>query len=74
LFYLSLSILLVVSVSSSSSFALSGSGLDSCLEGEGVNRAKLKFFKIITTTSRVSVRNINESARGHKTNRKRVKR
>jgi hypothetical protein len=35
---------------------------DSRLEG-GVNRAKLKFSKIITTTSRVSVRNINESAR-----------
>jgi hypothetical protein len=35
---------------------------DSRLEG-GVNRAKLKFTKIITTTSRVSVRNINESAR-----------
>jgi hypothetical protein len=30
---------------------------------EGVNRAKLKFTKLITTTSRVSVRNINESAR-----------
>jgi hypothetical protein len=30
---------------------------------EGVNRAKLKFSKIITTTSRVSVRNIIESAR-----------
>jgi hypothetical protein len=29
----------------------------------GVNRAKLKFSKIITTTSRVSVRNIIESAR-----------
>jgi hypothetical protein len=28
-----------------------------------VNRAKLKFTKLITTTSRVSVRNINESAR-----------
>jgi hypothetical protein len=28
-----------------------------------VNRAKLKFLKIITTTSRVSVRNINESER-----------
>ena len=28
-----------------------------------MNRAKLKFSKIITTTSRVSVRNINESAR-----------
>jgi hypothetical protein len=35
---------------------------DSRLEG-GVNRAKLKFIKIITTTSRVSVRIINESAR-----------
>jgi hypothetical protein len=32
----------------------------------GVNRAKLKFSKIITTTSRVSVRNMNESARGRK--------
>jgi hypothetical protein len=30
---------------------------------EGVNRAKLKFSKIITTTSRVSVRNIIESTR-----------
>jgi hypothetical protein len=28
-----------------------------------VNRAKLKFTNINTTTSRVSVRNINESAR-----------
>ena len=28
-----------------------------------MNRAKLKFTKLITTTSRVSVRNINESAR-----------
>ena len=36
--------------------------IDSRLEG-GVNRAKLKFRKIITTTSRVSVRNIIESAR-----------
>jgi hypothetical protein len=36
--------------------------LDSRLEG-GVNRAKLKFTNINTTTSRVSVRNINESAR-----------
>jgi hypothetical protein len=36
--------------------------LDSHLEG-GVNRAKLKFTNINTTTSRVSVRNINESAR-----------
>jgi hypothetical protein len=30
---------------------------------KGVNRAKLKFTKLITTTSRVSVRNIIESAR-----------
>ena len=30
----------------------------------GVNRAKLKFTNINTTTSRVSVRNINESERG----------
>jgi hypothetical protein len=29
-----------------------------------VNRAKLKFTNINTTTSRVSVRNINESKRG----------
>jgi hypothetical protein len=28
-----------------------------------VNRAKLKFTKLITTTSRVSVRNNNESKR-----------
>jgi hypothetical protein len=31
--------------------------------GGGVNRAKLKFTKLITTTSRVSVRNRNESER-----------
>jgi hypothetical protein len=36
---------------------------DSRLEG-GVNRAKLKFTNINTTTSRVSVRNKNESERG----------
>ncbi len=30
---------------------------------EGVNREKLKFTKLITTTSRVSVRNRNESER-----------
>jgi hypothetical protein len=36
-----------------------------------VNRAKLKFAKLITTTSRVSVRNINESERGRK-NKSRV--
>jgi hypothetical protein len=35
---------------------------ESRLEG-GVNRAKLKFTNINTTTSRVSVSNINESAR-----------
>jgi hypothetical protein len=35
---------------------------ESRLEG-GVNRAKLKFTKLITTTSPVSVRNIIESAR-----------
>jgi hypothetical protein len=35
---------------------------ESRLEG-GVNRAKLKFTKLIATTSRVSVRNIIESAR-----------
>ena len=29
-----------------------------------MNRAKLKFIKLITTTSRVSVRNIIESERG----------
>jgi hypothetical protein len=33
---------------------------------EGVNRANLKFTNLITTTSRVSVRNINESERGCK--------
>jgi hypothetical protein len=45
---------------------------ESRLEG-GVNRAKLKISKIITTTSRVSVRNIIESAReGAKTNRKQI--
>jgi hypothetical protein len=41
---------------------------------EGVNRANLKFTNLITTTSRVSVRNNNESEReGTKTNRKRIK-
>jgi hypothetical protein len=39
-----------------------GAGTDSRLEGR-VNRARLKFTNINTTTSRVSVRNINESAR-----------
>jgi hypothetical protein len=36
---------------------------ESRLEGGGVNRAKLKFTKLITTTSRVTIRNIIESAR-----------
>jgi hypothetical protein len=36
--------------------------IESRLEG-GVNRANLKFTNLITTTSRVSVRNINESER-----------
>jgi hypothetical protein len=35
---------------------------ESRLEG-GVNRANLKFINFSTTTSRVSVRNINESER-----------
>ena len=30
---------------------------------EGVNRANLKFINLSTTTSRVSVRNMNESER-----------
>jgi hypothetical protein len=37
--------------------------IESRLEGGGVIRAKLKFTKLITTTSRVSVRNRNESER-----------
>jgi hypothetical protein len=46
---------------------------ESCLEG-GVNRAKLKFININTTTSRVSVRNMIESAReGGKQNRKQIR-
>jgi hypothetical protein len=36
---------------------------ESCLEGGGVNRANLKFINLSTTTSRGSVRNINESER-----------
>jgi hypothetical protein len=35
--------------------------IESRLEGGGVNRANLKFINLSTTTSRVSVRNINES-------------
>ena len=46
--------------------------IESRLE-EGVNRANLKFTNLITTISRVSVRNMNESERGRKTNRKRIK-
>jgi hypothetical protein len=38
-------------------------GIESRLEGGGVNRVKLKFTKLITTTSRVSVRNIIKSTR-----------
>jgi hypothetical protein len=39
-----------------------------------VNRANLKFIKLSTTTSRVSVRNINESEReGAKTKRGQIK-
>jgi hypothetical protein len=44
-------------------FTLDSPVCESRLEGGGVNRAKLKFTKLITTTSRVSVRNIIESAR-----------
>jgi hypothetical protein len=48
--------------------------LDSRLEGGGVNRAKLNFTNINTTTSRVSVRNKNRvRERGWKTNRKQMK-
>jgi hypothetical protein len=36
---------------------------ESRLEGGGVNRANLKFINLSTTTSRVSVRNINEFER-----------
>jgi hypothetical protein len=39
------------------------SGVESRLEGGGVNRANLKFINLSTTTSRVSVRNIYESER-----------
>jgi hypothetical protein len=46
--------------------------IDSRLEG-GVNRAKLKFTNINTTTGRVSVRNKKRvRERGCKTNRKRI--
>jgi hypothetical protein len=36
---------------------------ESRLEGGGVNRANLKFINLSTTTSRVSIRNMNESER-----------
>jgi hypothetical protein len=36
--------------------------IESRLEG-GVNRANLKFINLSTTTSRVSIRNMNESER-----------
>jgi hypothetical protein len=36
---------------------------ESRLEAGGVNRVNLKFINLSTTTSRVSVRNINESER-----------
>jgi hypothetical protein len=49
-----------------------GKDCESRLEG-GLNRANLKFTNLITTTSRVSVRNMNESKRGRKTNRERIK-
>jgi hypothetical protein len=49
----------------------SGQGCESHLEG--VNRANLKFTNLITTTNRVSVRNMNESEKGRKTNHKRIK-
>jgi hypothetical protein len=45
---------------------------ESRLEGR-VNRANLKFTNLSTTISQVSVRNINESERGRKTNRKQIK-
>ena len=38
--------------------------IESRLEG-GVNRVNLKFINLSTTTSRVSVRSVNESDRGH---------
>jgi hypothetical protein len=39
-----------------------------------VNRANLKFINLSTTTSRVSVRNMNESEReGERTNRGQIK-
>jgi hypothetical protein len=46
--------------------------IESRLEG-GVNMANLKFTNLITTISRVSVRNKNESERGRKINREQIK-
>jgi hypothetical protein len=41
---------------------------------EGVNRANLKFINLSTSTSRVSIRIMNESEReGEKTNRKQIR-
>jgi hypothetical protein len=48
--------------------------IESRLEGGGVNRENLKFINLSTTTSWVSVRNINEFEReGEKTNHKQIK-
>jgi hypothetical protein len=44
--------------------SVSFSAIESRLKGG--NRANLKFTNLITTTSRVSVRNMNESERGRK--------
>jgi hypothetical protein len=44
-------------------WALGRVGPESRLEGGGVNRVNLNFINLSTTTSRVSVRNINESER-----------
>jgi hypothetical protein len=52
----------ILASKSSLSFLRLGIETESRLEG-GVNRANLKFTNLITTTSRVSVRNINESER-----------
>jgi hypothetical protein len=47
---------------------------ESHLKGGGVNRANLKFINLSTTTSQVSVRDMNESEReGEKTNRGQIK-
>jgi hypothetical protein len=46
-----------------SNLYLSATRCDSESRLEGVNRANLKFINLSTTTSRVSVRNMNESER-----------